>query len=235
MTRDVREILSQLPDPLQIQITNSGITRTNLSLFDYDLITTNKPWPAGITVSTGLAGLSFQQLLLTLKNNPYKIGMIGFVPSNYRQSGIYINHYDIQGNGKYYSMVFTLDPYQRQQIIYTPANFILDDLTNLTIAVVPPGVTNVQLFPYSDKMKEVSFSDVGKTVTVTEGLNGKNMNARIAKGTPVEMPTIHGNNNPAPTVLGMPEYQAYRLLTGAVLASITVGVIYWIGKDMKNK
>lgn len=228
MATNVKDILSELPDPIQIQITNAGVTRTNLALFDYDLVTVNKPWPVGISVSTGIPNLTFQQLLLNLKNNPYKIGMVGYVPANYRQSGIVINHYDLQGQGKYYSMLFYNDPYQRQGIIYAPANFILDDLTNITLAVVPPGVTNLQLFPYDAKMSQANFPDVGKNVIITEKSTGA---LRKAVANPVEMPSMPGQSAKAGKV---PEYLKYRYAVGGILVLATIGLIAWSNKDLKK-
>tara|TARA_R110001632_G_scaffold72140_1_gene167037 strand:- start:322 stop:1050 length:729 start_codon:yes stop_codon:yes gene_type:complete len=112
---------------------------------------TNFDNPAAITISMGIGGLTYGEMLYQSMNKPFVVGLTYLQSANASQvlETIRISQKDINGNESHKSIVPTIDPYQQQTgTVAIAFNYKIDGFTKLTIASILASATlNVYLYP----------------------------------------------------------------------------------------
>lgn len=112
---------------------------------------TNFDNPAAITISMGIGGLTYGEMLYQSMNKPFVVGLTYLQSANASQvlETIRISQKDINGNESHKSIVPTIDPYQQQTgTVAIAFNYKIDGFTKLTIANILASATlNVYLYP----------------------------------------------------------------------------------------
>lgn len=112
---------------------------------------TNFDNPAAITISMGIGGLTYGEMLYQSMNKPFVVGLTYLQSTNNAQvlETLKISQKDINGNESHKSIVPTLDPYQQQQgSVAIAFNYKIDGFTKLTIAQILASATlNLYLYP----------------------------------------------------------------------------------------
>ena len=112
---------------------------------------TNFDNPAAITISMGIGGLTYGEMLYQSMNKPFVVGLSYLQSSNASQvlETIKISQKDINGNESHKSIVPTIDPYQQQTgTVAIAFNYKIDGFTKLTIASILASATlNLYLYP----------------------------------------------------------------------------------------
>ena len=112
---------------------------------------TNFDNPAAITISMGIGGLTYGEMLYQSMNKPFVVGLTYLQSANASQvlETIRISQKDINGNESHKSIVPTIDPYQQQPgTVAIAFNYKIDGFTKLTIASILASATlNVYLYP----------------------------------------------------------------------------------------
>jgi len=112
---------------------------------------TNFDNPVAITISMGIGGLTYGEMLYQSMNKPFVVGLTYLQSSNASQvlETIRISQKDINGNESHKSIVPTIDPYQQQTgTVAIAFNYKIDGFTKLTIAKILASETlNVYLYP----------------------------------------------------------------------------------------
>lgn len=112
---------------------------------------TNFDNPVAITISMGIGGLTYGEMLYQSMNKPFVVGLTYLQSANASQvlETIRISQKDINGNESHKSIVPTIDPYQQQTgTVAIAFNYKIDGFTKLTIASILASATlNVYLYP----------------------------------------------------------------------------------------
>tara|TARA_R110000765_G_scaffold11330_2_gene35858 strand:- start:679 stop:1407 length:729 start_codon:yes stop_codon:yes gene_type:complete len=112
---------------------------------------TNFDNPAAITISMGIGGLTYGEMLYQSMNKPFVVGLTYLQSANASQvlETIRISQKDINGNESHKSIVPTIDPYQQQTgTVAIAFNYKIDGFTKLTIAsILASAILNVYLYP----------------------------------------------------------------------------------------
>ena len=112
---------------------------------------TNFDNPVAITISMGIGGLTYGEMLYQSMNKPFVVGLTYLQSANASQvlETIRISQKDINGNESHKSIVPTIDPYQQQTgTVAIAFNYKIDGFTKLTIAsILASAILNVYLYP----------------------------------------------------------------------------------------
>jgi len=112
---------------------------------------TNYDNDVAITVSMGIGGLTYGEMLYQSMNKPFVTGLTYLQSTNTAQvlETIKISQKDVNGNESHKSIVPTMDPYQQQQgSVAIAFNYKIDGFTKLTIASILGSATlNLYLYP----------------------------------------------------------------------------------------
>ena len=112
---------------------------------------TNFDNPAAITITIGLSGLTYGELLYQSMNKPFVTGLTYLSSSNASQvlETLKISQKDINGNESHKSIVPTIDPYQQQtNKVAIAFNYKIDGFTLITIAQILGSATlTMYLYP----------------------------------------------------------------------------------------
>lgn len=107
----------------------------------------------GITVSSGIANVTYQQLLYQSMNSPFSVGMtyIQSIGGSQNQivQPINLTTQDANGNQAVKAIVVTIDPYQQQTgVVAVKQLYRIDGYTKLTVSTVLPSVVfQIQFYP----------------------------------------------------------------------------------------
>ena len=112
---------------------------------------TNFDNPAAITISMGIGGLTYGEMLYQSMNKPFVVGMTYLNSTNNAQvlETLKISQKDINGNESHKAIVPTLDPYQQQTgSVAIAFNYKIDGFTKMTISSLLASATlNLYLYP----------------------------------------------------------------------------------------
>lgn len=108
---------------------------------------------SGITISSGISNVNYQQFLYQSMNSPFSVGMtyIQSVAGSTAQitQPLTLNTQDANGNQALKTLVVTIDPYQQQQgVVAVKQLYRIDGFTKITIStVLPSAVFQMQFYP----------------------------------------------------------------------------------------
>jgi hypothetical protein len=104
-----------------------------------------------ITISSGIAGVTYQEMLYQFMNNPFSVGMtyIQSATANQILSPFSVNTKDANGNVAQKALIPTIDPYQNQtNVLVMKQAYRIDGYTKLIISSVLANATvNMQFYP----------------------------------------------------------------------------------------
>lgn len=107
----------------------------------------------GITISSGIANVTYQQLLYQSMNSPFSVGMtyIQSIGGSQNQivQPINLTTQDANGNQAVKAIIVTIDPYQQQSgVVAVKQLYRIDGYTKLTVSTVLPSVVfQIQWYP----------------------------------------------------------------------------------------
>lgn len=172
--------------PFIVQIANTtGSAINSVSLFGafQSIGASNFGFNAGINVSMGVAGVSYQQLLYQTMTKPFAIGLTyvqaggwgtnSGSPSTQILEALSLTFRDANGNTTTNPLIPTIDPYQQQQnVLALKFAYIIDAQTTLTINSVLP-YTSVKFYFYPSEDVNIARGLVGRSVN--RGFNQPNV------------------------------------------------------------
>lgn len=119
---------------------NTGFANGNLTI-------------SGITISSGISNVTYQQFLYQTMNSPFSVGLtyvqsIGGSQSQITQP-LTLNTQDANGNQALKAIIVTIDPYQQQTgVVAVKQLYRIDGYTKITIATILPSVVfQLQFYP----------------------------------------------------------------------------------------
>lgn len=107
---------------------------------------------SGVTISSGISNVTYQQFLYQSMNSPFSVGMT-YIQSLNVQAQITqpmtLNTQDANGNQALKTIVVTIDPYQQQTgVVAVKQLYRIDGYTKLTIStILPSAVFQLQFYP----------------------------------------------------------------------------------------
>jgi hypothetical protein len=108
---------------------------------------------SGITISSGISNVTYQQFLYQSMNSPFSVGLtyvqsIGGSQAQITQP-MTLNTQDANGNQALKAIIVTIDPYQQQTgVVAVKQLYRIDGYTKITIASVLPSVVfQLQFYP----------------------------------------------------------------------------------------
>jgi len=107
---------------------------------------------SGVTISSAISNVTYQQFLYQTMNNPYSVGLTYFQAVNVNAQVtqvITLNTQDANGNQALKPLIPVVDPYQFQSgIIALKQTYRIDGYTKLTLALVlPSSVFQLYFYP----------------------------------------------------------------------------------------
>lgn len=108
---------------------------------------------SGITISSGISNVTYQQFLYQSMNSPFSVGLtyIQSIAGSQAQitQPLTLNTQDANGNQALKTLVVTIDPYQQQTgVVAVKQLFRIDGYTKITISSVLPSVVfQMQFYP----------------------------------------------------------------------------------------
>jgi hypothetical protein len=164
---------AQTSQPYIITVTNSGSAVANFSVLGSFEYINNSGFDAagdltvnGVTISSGIAGVTYREMLYQFMNNPYSVGLTYLQSSSESQilETVSVNTKDANGNTAQKTLVPTIDPYQQQStVVAMKYAYRIDGFTKLIIRQVLANTT-VKLYLYP--------SD---NINLARGLSGSNV------------------------------------------------------------
>ena len=119
-----------------------------------------------ITISSGIANVTYQQMLYQFMNNPFSVGLtyIQSATANQILETVSVNTRDANGNLAQKTLIPTIDPYQQQStVLAMKYNYRIDGYTKLIIRQILANATvKVYMYP-SDN------------INIARGLSGSNV------------------------------------------------------------
>lgn len=104
-----------------------------------------------ITISSGIAGVTYQEMLYQFMNNPFSVGLtyIQSATANQILQPYSVNTKDANGNVAQKALIPTIDPYQNQSTVLTVKQaYRIDGYTKLIISSILPNATvTMQFYP----------------------------------------------------------------------------------------
>lgn len=108
---------------------------------------------SGVTISSGISNVTYQQFLYQSMNSPFSVGLtyvqsIGGSQAQITQP-MTLNTQDANGNQALKAIIVTIDPYQQQTgVVAVKQLYRIDGYTKITIASVLPSVVfQLQFYP----------------------------------------------------------------------------------------
>jgi hypothetical protein len=155
--------MASVPTSQPYIITISNASATAVSNFDvlgaYQYLqntgfsTTGNLTLSGITISSGISNVTYQQFLYQTMNSPFSVGLtyvqsIGGSQAQITQP-LTLNTQDANGNQALKAIIVTIDPYQQQTgVVAVKQLYRIDGYTKITIATVLPSVVfQLQFYP----------------------------------------------------------------------------------------
>lgn len=175
-------------------ITVSNASATTVSNFDvlgaYQYLqntgfnaTTGNLTISGITISSGISNVTYQQFLYQTMNSPFSVGLT-YVQSIAGSSAqitqpMTLNTQDANGNQALKTIVVTIDPYQQQTgVVAVKQLYRIDGYTKLTISSVLPSVVfQIQFYPADN-------------INIARGLAGRSASAQFGSPNIVKSNTV---------------------------------------------
>ena len=107
---------------------------------------------SGVTISSAISNVTYQQFLYQTMNNPYSVGLTYFQAVNVNAQVtqvLTLNTQDANGNQALKPLIPVVDPYQFQSgIIALKQTYRIDGYTKLTLALVlPSSVFQLYFYP----------------------------------------------------------------------------------------
>jgi hypothetical protein len=176
---------AQVPTSQPYIITVSNASASTVSNFDvlgaYQYLqntgfnaTTGNLTISGITISSGISNVTYQQFLYQSMNSPFSVGMtyvqsIGGSQAQITQP-MTLNTQDANGNQALKTIVVTIDPYQQQTgVVAVKQLYRIDGYTKITISSVLPSVVfQLQFYPADN-------------INLARGLSGRPASRQFAK------------------------------------------------------
>lgn len=105
----------------------------------------------GVTISSGLSNVTYQQFLYQTMNSPFSVGLTYIQSSDQAQivQPLTLNTRDANGNQALKTIVVTIDPYQQQTtVVAVKQLFRIDGYTKITItSVLASKTVTFQFYP----------------------------------------------------------------------------------------
>jgi hypothetical protein len=173
---------AQVPTSQPYIITVSNASATSVSNFDvlgaYQYVnqvngTTGNITISGVTISSGIANVTYGQLLYQSMNSPFSVGLtyIQAINNNAQiTQPMTLNTQDANGNQALKTIVVTIDPYQQQSgVVAVKQVFRIDGYTKLTFStILGSSVFQVQFYPADN-------------INLSRGLAGKPASKQFGK------------------------------------------------------
>jgi hypothetical protein len=127
----------------------------------------------GITISSGISNVTYQQFLYQTMNSPFSVGLTYIQTLNNVTGQITqpmtLNTRDANGNQALKTIVVTIDPYQQQTgVVAVKQLYRIDGYTKLTIStVLASSVTQFQFYPADN-------------INIARGLSGRSASSQFA-------------------------------------------------------
>jgi hypothetical protein len=164
---------AQTSQPYIVTVTNSGSAVANFNVLGSFEYINNAGFDAagdltvdGVTISSGIAGVTYREMLYQFMNNPYSVGLTYLQSSSESQilETVSVNTKDANGNTAQKTLVPTIDPYQQQStVVAMKYAYRIDGFTKLIIRQVLANTTlKLYLYP-SDN------------INLARGLSGNNV------------------------------------------------------------
>jgi hypothetical protein len=173
---------AQVPTSQPYIITVSNASATSVSNFDvlgaYQYVnqvngTTGNITISGVTISSGIANVTYGQLLYQSMNSPFSVGLTYIQAINNNSQitqPMTLNTQDANGNQALKTIVVTIDPYQQQSgVVAVKQVFRIDGYTKLTFSsILGSAVFQVQFYPADN-------------INLSRGLAGKPASKQFGK------------------------------------------------------
>ena len=134
-----------------------------------------------ITISSGISGITYREMLYQFMNNPYSVGLtyVQSATANQILETISVNTRDANGNEAQKTLVPTIDPYQQQStVLAMKYAYRIDGFTKLIIRQILANATVKLYFYPSDN------------INLARGLAGQNVSRRYGNPGIVKAQTI---------------------------------------------
>ena len=134
-----------------------------------------------ITISSGIAGVTYREMLYQFMNNPFSVGLtyLQSATANQILETLSVNTRDANGNEAQKTLVPTIDPYQQQStVLAMKYNYRVDGYTKLIIRQVLANAT-VKLYMYP-----------ADNINLARGLSGSNVSKQYGNPGIVKAQTI---------------------------------------------
>ena len=108
---------------------------------------------SGITISSGISNVTYQQFLYQSMNSPFSVGLtyVQSIAGSQAQitQPMTLNTQDANGNQALKAIIVTIDPYQQQTgVVAVKQLYRIDGYTKITIATILPSVVfQLQFYP----------------------------------------------------------------------------------------
>jgi len=173
---------AQVPTSQPYIITVSNASATSVANFDvlgaYQYVnqvngTTGNITISGVTISSGIANVTYGQLLYQSMNSPFSVGLTYIQAINNNSQitqPMTLNTQDANGNQALKTIVVTIDPYQQQSgVVAVKQVFRIDGYTKLTFSsILGSAVFQVQFYPADN-------------INLSRGLAGKPASKQFGK------------------------------------------------------
>ena len=123
----------------------------------------------GISISMGIAGITYQEFLYQAMNKPFVVGLTYYQASGTSAGSqiletLTLIQKDVNGNQSQKTLVPTVDPYQQQtSVLAIKFSYKIDGFTSVVIAQVLAGTT-AKLYFYPAETSSVARTLTGKKV-----------------------------------------------------------------------
>ena len=127
-----------------------------------------------ITISSGISGVSYREMLYQFMNNPYSVGLtyLQSATANQILETLAINTRDANGNTAQKTLVPTIDPYQQQStIIAMRYGYRIDGFTKVIISSILANAT-LKLYFYPSDNINLARGLAGRPVSESFGNPG---------------------------------------------------------------
>ena len=127
-----------------------------------------------ITISSGISGITYREMLYQFMNNPYSVGLtyVQSATANQILETISVNTRDANGNEAQKTLVPTIDPYQQQStVLAMKYAYRIDGFTKLIIRQVLANAT-VKLYFYPSDNINLARGLAGQNVSRQYGNPG---------------------------------------------------------------
>jgi hypothetical protein len=134
-----------------------------------------------ITISSGIAGITYREMLYQFMNNPYSVGLtyVQSATANQILETISVNTRDANGNEAQKTLVPTIDPYQQQStVLAMKYAYRIDGFTKLIVRQILANATVKLYFYPSDN------------INLARGLAGQNVSRQYGNPGIVKAQTI---------------------------------------------